>query len=91
MRAARRIVISGRVQGVGFRFFAEEAARREGIHGWIANRTDGTVEVFAEGESESVQRFEHQLRHGPPAARVDHVEADDDVPSHRTGGFVVRS
>lgn len=83
-------MLKGRVQGVGFRFFAERAAGAEGIHGWVANRDDGAVEVFAEGEAEALMRFERRLRQGPPAARVDDVWTDDDVPSGRATGFSVR-
>jgi len=89
MRLARRYVIGGRVQGVGFRFFAEAAAMREGIHGWVRNRPDGRVEIEAEGEAEAIERFERQLRHGPPSARVEAVEIDERVPSGRTG-FEIR-
>ena len=53
MRIARRYVISGRVQGVGFRLFAEAEAAREGLHGWVQNLPDGRVEVSVEGEAES--------------------------------------
>lgn len=90
MRVARRYVLKGRVQGVGFRFFAERAAGAEGIHGWAANREDGAVEVFAEGEAEALVRFERKLRQGPPAALVEDVWADDDVPSGRSTGFAIR-
>ena len=89
MRKARRYVISGRVQGVGFRYFAEAAAAREGLHGSVRNLADGHVEAVAEGEAESVERFERAIRHGPPGARVDHVEVDDIVPSGRDTGFTV--
>jgi acylphosphatase len=91
MLRARRFVVRGRVQGVGFRYFTERAAAREGIHGWVANREDGAVEVFAEGDLEALDRFEATLRHGPPAARVEDVFVDDDVPSGRATGFSVRS
>ncbi|MEO8481998.1 MAG: acylphosphatase [Acidobacteriota bacterium] len=90
MRVARRYVLKGRVQGVGFRFFAERAAGSEGIHGWVSNRGDGAVEVLAEGEAEAMARFEQRLRQGPPAARVEDVQADDDVPSGRATGFMIR-
>ena len=89
MRVARRYVISGRVQGVGFRYFAEAAAAREGLHGSVHNLPDGRVEAVAEGEVESVERFERAIRHGPPGARVDHVDVDDIVPSGRDTGFTV--
>ena len=90
LRVARRYLISGRVQAVGFRYFTESAAAREGVHGWVRNLPDGRVEASAEGESEAVERFERALRHGPPGARVEHVEVDDTVPDARDTGFVVK-
>ena len=67
---ARRAVISGSVQGVGFRFFAERAAREAGVAGWIRNRPDGTVETLVEGKEESVARYLGRLRSGPGGSRV---------------------
>jgi acylphosphatase len=90
MRVARRFLIRGRVQGVGFRYFTESAAAREGLHGWVRNLPGGGVEVRAEGEAEAVERFERAIRHGPPAARVDGVEVEDEVPNGRESGFAVR-
>jgi len=90
MKVARRYLISGRVQGVGFRYFAEAFASREGVEGWVRNLPDGRVEVAAQGEAESVDRFERAVRHGPPGARVDHVDAFDDVPGSGGAGFSVR-
>jgi acylphosphatase len=90
MLVARRLVLRGRVQGVGFRFFAEEAARLEGVHGWVRNRPDGAVEVFVEGDRESVSRVEHKLRQGPRHARVDAVSGSDDEPTGRASGFHIR-
>ena len=87
MRQARRYLISGRVQGVGFRWFTYEAAVREGLHGWVRNLPDGRVEVRAEGDAESVERFEGRLRHGPPGARVDRVDVDELVPTDHATGF----
>ena len=69
-RVARRAVVSGRVQGVGFRFFAERAARASGISGWVRNRPDGTVETVAEGDRDAVARYLEMLRAGPPGSRV---------------------
>ena len=89
MRVARRYRISGRVQGVGFRYFAEAVAGREGVHGWIRNLPDGVVEALAEGDAESVERFERALRHGPPGARVDYVDVEGTVPGGRDTGFTV--
>jgi acylphosphatase len=90
MRLARRIVVSGRVQGVGFRFFAEAAARREGLHGWVRNLPDGRVEISAEGEAEALERFERSVRHGPAGARVDEVEVVDIGASGSDTGFSIR-
>jgi acylphosphatase len=89
VRIARHFVISGRVQGVGFRWFAESAAAREGLHGWVRNRPDGRVEALAEGDVEALERFERALRHGPPAARVDDVDVDEAPPTGRDTGFSV--
>jgi len=85
MRVARRFLVSGRVQGVGFRYFAERIAAREGIHGWVRNLPDGRVEASAEGDAEAVERFERAVRHGPPAARVDDVDVTENVPSGARG------
>lgn len=90
MRAARHYVVTGRVQGVGFRFFTARAAKAEDVHGWVANRPDGAVEVVAEGEVAAVDRFERHLRQGPPRARVDEVRVADVASEQRTG-FSIRS
>ena len=90
MRVARRFIVSGRVQGVGFRYFALDAARREGVHGYVANQEDGSVEAVAEGESESVERFERAMRRGPSRSRVEHVMVDEIEPSQGNSGFHIR-
>ena len=76
MLVARRYVIRGRVQGVGFRFFVSDAAEREGVRGFVRNLPDGRVEVVSEGDEESVVRFEMAIRRGPSLARVDEVDTD---------------
>jgi acylphosphatase len=76
MLVGRRFVVAGRVQGVGFRYFAHAAAAREGITGNVRNLDDGRVEVMAEGEADAVARFERSLRQGPIGARVDDVLVD---------------
>jgi acylphosphatase len=65
--------IFGDVQGVGFRYFAQSHARRLGLEGYVRNRYDGAVEVEAEGESSSLERFLDALRQGPRQARVQDV------------------
>jgi len=89
MLTARRYTVSGRVQGVGFRFFVVGAAEQEGLSGWVRNLPDGRVEVLAEGDREAIARFEGHVRRGPPAARVERVESSDEVPSGRHRGFWV--
>ena len=76
MRVARRFLIGGRVQGVGFRYFTKREGQREGLLGWVRNRPDGRVEAECEGDAEAVERFERAIRQGPPGARVDEVTAE---------------
>ena len=85
MLRARRYVISGRVQGVGFRYFAQAAASRENVDGWARNLSDGRVEILAEGEEDALERFERQVRRGPSGARVDDIQTLDVPPSGRAG------
>jgi acylphosphatase len=86
---ARQLVISGRVQRVGFRLFVEDAARREGLSGYVRNRADGGVEVFAEGDAAAIRRFEWSVRRGPPGARVDDVVTTELAVSGRFAGFSI--
>lgn len=91
MLVARRYVLKGRVQGVGFRWFAEDAARREGVSGWVQNQPDGSLEIVAEGDAEAVDRFEAKIRRGPAGARVQRVVVDESVPSGQAGEFRIRA
>ena len=72
--------VTGRVQGVGYRSFVAEAARAEGLVGWVRNRPDGSVEAPAAGAAEALARFEFRLWQGPSMARVDEVATEDVVP-----------
>ncbi len=72
---ATRFLVSGVVQGVGYRFFAVRAARGLGIRGFARNLPDGRVEVVAQGSAEALRRFQDQLRTGPRGAAVDGVES----------------
>jgi acylphosphatase len=84
----RRYLVSGLVQGVGFRWFAYRHARRLRLTGYVRNRPDGTVEVVAAGEPADLAALEKLLRAGPDHARVDRVEASelDPAPSGAAGG-----
>jgi acylphosphatase len=84
MLVARRFVVRGRVQGVGFRYFTQDTARRAGVTGWVRNLPDGRVEAHVEGDEEAVAHVERAIRMGPPAARVDHVFVDRE---EATGAF----
>jgi acylphosphatase len=90
MIVARRFFVSGRVQGVGFRYFVQDHAAVEGVHGYVRNLPDGRVEALVEGEAESVLRVERAIRRGPPSARVEQVTVDDVAPAGRATGFAVR-
>jgi len=71
---ARRFVVRGRVQGVGFRWFVEREARILGIAGWVRNNSDGSVEVLAQGSRDQLLGLRSRLQQGPRAARVNDVE-----------------
>ncbi|WP_210481448.1 acylphosphatase [Naasia sp. SYSU D00948] len=80
MTVARRALVSGRVQGVGFRYSCIEEARRIGVAGWVRNLADGRVEAHLEGEAAAVDALVSWLHEGPPFARVDSVEVRDTEP-----------
>jgi acylphosphatase len=75
--AARRFLISGRVQGVGYRYFAERSAHETGVTGWARNLDDGRVEVHANGTKTQLEDFEGRLRMGPRFADVRSVESSE--------------
>ena len=90
MIVAKRFIVTGRVQGVGFRWFVNELAALEGAGGWVTNRPDGAVEALIQGEAEALARIERQIRRGPPAARVETVDVMDEPASERLMPFVIR-
>jgi len=90
MIVAKRFLVSGRVQGVGFRYFVQDHASVEGLHGYVRNLPDGRVEAVIEGDEESVVRIERALRRGPSSARVDDLVVETTVPTGRATGFSVR-
>ena len=90
MRVARKFLVSGHVQGVGFRFFTQDAARREGLSGHVTNHADGSVEAVVEGEAEAIDRFERAVRRGPSRSRVERVTVDGVEPTGLHAGFEIR-
>jgi acylphosphatase len=69
------VTVTGLVQGVGFRYSTQRTAGRLRLAGWVRNRPDGSVEVFAQGKSDAVSKLHSWLKKGPPGARVDNVDA----------------
>jgi acylphosphatase len=77
---ARRFIVRGRVQGVGFRWFVEREARMLGIAGWVRNNSDGSVEVLAVGTRDQLIGLRSKLQQGPRASRVDEVAESEAKP-----------
>jgi acylphosphatase len=84
---ARRYLVRGRVQGVGFRWFVEREAHMLGIAGWVRNNHDGSVEVLAQGTRDQLSGLHSRLREGPRAARVDTVDVTDARPTQGLSSF----
>lgn len=88
---AVRFRVEGRVQGVGFRFWAWREARSRGLRGWIRNDPDGAVSGLAAGDSNRLEEFRRLLAVGPPAAHVDSVEWIDQAEGLPLGEFEIHS
>lgn len=84
---ARRFIVKGRVQGVGFRYFAIRAAREAGVVGTVRNLADGNVEAIAEGEPAALSDFRAALEQGPSYAHVTQVDEIEMQPAGRYAGF----
>jgi len=74
MKQKAVLLISGKVQGVGYRFFVSDTARSLGLTGWVRNNPDGTVESEADGEKDAVENFIEQIRENHPWARIDGIK-----------------
>jgi acylphosphatase len=87
LREAKRVhvVVSGRVQGVGFRYATRQRASSRGVAGWVRNNADGTVEAVFEGEPEQVDALVAWCRRGPAGARIDDVSVELEAPSGERG------
>jgi len=90
--AAKRahLWISGRVQGVNFRYYTAQEAQARGLKGWVRNLWDGRVEAVFEGEEQAVGSMIEWCRKGPPAARVDDIEVSWENPSGEFDRFNIR-
>ena len=87
---ARKFLISGRVQGVYFRWFTRQAAESLGVAGWVRNLPDGRVEAWAEGDGQQLEAFRRELQRGPQIARVDDVEEQEVEPRGDFTGFSIK-
>jgi len=88
-KTAKKFVISGRVQGVGYRFFAEQWAGQFGIAGYVKNLWEGTVEVYAIGDAASLEKFKLRLAQGPRMAHVTGVRESDEAVDNRYHYFMI--
>jgi acylphosphatase len=84
------ITVRGVVQGVGFRIYTQQLADRLGLRGYVRNRSDGAVEIVAEGPADAVERLSEWSKHGPPAAIVEDVSAENGEPAGEFGDFGIR-
>ncbi len=85
----KRIVVHGRVQGVGFRFFVQHTGARLGLVGDVRNKPDSTVEIIVEGKPEAIAEFIQRVEKGPPLARVQRVEVMDAPVQGSYGSFSI--
>ncbi|MBN1146953.1 MAG: acylphosphatase [Anaerolineales bacterium] len=90
LQARLHAIVEGRVQGVGFRYFVEESAMALGLTGWVRNRWDGTVELVAEGERQSLEKLLAVVRRGPRASYVSDVRFEWSPASGEFKSFYVR-
>lgn len=87
---ARRLVVHGRVQGVGFRYAMVEAAERLGVSGWVRNAHDGSVEALVQGDEPAVEQIVEWGRKGPPGARVTSIDIEAADVRDEFTGFTIR-
>lgn len=87
--ARAHILVSGRVQGVGYRAFAARVAARHGLLGGVRNLDDGRVELDVEGKRAVIEALLQELKMGPPAARVTNVEAEWSAATERFSNFSI--
>jgi len=88
-KAAKKFLIQGRVQGVGFRYFADRWATQLGIRGYVKNLWDGNVEVYAIGDAPALDEFKRHLAEGPRSAYVTAVDESDEPVDSRYNRFII--
>jgi acylphosphatase len=90
MPVAKRYIVRGRVQGVGYRYFAVGAAERLGVTGFVRNLPNGDVEIYAEADEATLNLFRQELERGPRMARVTEVNERDVPASGLYSSFLIR-
>lgn len=90
MDKAVQLLISGRVQGVSFRYYTRQKASELGVAGWVRNLMNGKVEAWVQGDEEAVERMVDWCRQGPPSARVDEINIKDETVESGLSGFEIR-
>ena len=88
-KLAKKFLIAGRVQGVGFRFFADRWASQLGVCGYVKNLWDGSVEVYAIGDAIALEELKRQLSEGPRSAHVTGITESDEVVDKRYNHFII--
>ncbi len=83
------LIVEGRVQGVGFRYFTADSATELGVTGWVRNRWDDSVEIVAEGDRETLEKFLQRVRRGPRTAFVSNLQIDWEKATGQYEGFFV--
>lgn len=86
----KHLIISGEVQGVGFRYFTVREAQRHGLTGWVRNCPDGTVEIEAQGNDHRLAMFMEAMRHGPAYSEVEDAQVESLPEVEHESGFYVR-
>lgn len=84
---ARRFIVTGSVQGVGFRYFVQRSAARHQVKGFVRNLTDGSVEAFAQGPEPAVAAFRDDITAGPALSQVDNMEETVEEPDTQYSTF----
>ncbi|MBI4166182.1 MAG: acylphosphatase [Acidobacteria bacterium] len=86
---AKKFIVAGRVQGVGFRFFTERVADQLGLRGYVKNLWNGNVEAYAVGEEAQLEEFKRRLAEGPRMARVESVHESDEPVDKTYRAFLI--
>lgn len=85
-----QIIVSGEVQGVGYRYYTQMKAIQFGITGWVKNLQEGGVEILASGENDNLERFIDEVRRGNPFSTVDHIEVNETIKTETYRSFAIK-